>query len=149
MNMGSLFARRKACYCAFCKSERKVYRHKNMGWTDAFLALIASMAATYGIYHQFDPRGVYFFISLIILIEVSARMRWRINIICQNCGFDPVLYLRNQALAAEKVKNFLMRRKEDPAMLLKKPLNLPTVTPAQLEKAISERKAGQIISRQI
>ncbi len=41
------------------------------------------------------------------------------KMICDFCGFDPVLYKREPARAAEKVKAFIEARKTDPKMLLK------------------------------
>lgn len=49
------------------------------------------------------------------------------KMICDICGFDPVLYKRSPQRAADLVKIFLEKRKTDPQMLLKPYPKLATI----------------------
>lgn len=57
--------------------------------------------------------------------EVFMQMRWRASMICRNCGFDPVVYIRNPEAAGLKIKAFLEKRADSPAHLLRPPVVLP------------------------
>lgn len=152
--MSVLFSSRKACFCAFCKTERKLYLKKNIGWLDAFGSAMGAIVLTYALFQELDPRGVFFFLALAIAGEVFVKLRWRMNIVCHHCGFDPALYVKNPEGAAEKVKIFLQKRKEDPAMLLKPALNLPKISKElaaelKLQDERKKKTTGKIISRQV
>jgi hypothetical protein len=116
---------RQSCYCAFCKSERQIYRKRHVSFFNIFASLLGSLTAMMLVWQAFDARVIFIFVSFLATAEVFVQLRWRINMVCKHCGFDPVIYLKDQARAAEKVQAFLKRRKEDPAFLLAKPLNLP------------------------
>lgn len=152
--MSLLFSSRKACYCAFCKTERKVYLRKNISWLGTFGAVMGALAMTFAVFQEVDPRGIFIFISFLIMGEVFVKIRWRMNIVCGQCGFDPVLYAKDHEAAAEKVKAFLSKRKEDPSMLLKPSLNLPKISKERAvvlreQEVNHKRGTGKIISRQI
>ncbi len=50
------------------------------------------------------------------------------SVICQYCGFDPVLYKKNTEEAVAKVKFTLEERQKKPESILAKPLHLPTIS---------------------
>ncbi len=52
------------------------------------------------------------------MVEIFSNLRWRLAIVCKYCGFDPVVYLKNPEMAAEKVKNFMLDRKNSANFLL-------------------------------
>lgn len=66
-----------------------------------------------------------------MLAEAFIKIRWRIHMVCRNCGFDPVIYVKDPNKAAHLVKEFLDRRAQDPAFLLRDPLNLPKRKPGE------------------
>lgn len=115
---------------------------------------MGAVVLTYLIFQEFDPRGIFIFLAFAILGEVFVKFRWRMNIVCNQCGFDPALYAKDTELAVQKVKAFLAQRKEDPAMLLKPALNLPRISKQQseqirLQELGKKKTTGKIISRQI
>lgn len=104
----------------------------------------------YFLWQEFDPKFILFTIVFIAIAETFTQIRWRLSIVCHQCGFDPVLYLKKPLMAAEKVKKHLEIRREDPRYLLAPPLNLPTISK---EKAVAlqnnKNHQGQLLSKQV
>jgi hypothetical protein len=113
------------CYCAFCKTPRKVYVEKSIRFRHLFWSFLLGSSLSFLIWREWNPRSLLFFVVGAMLAEIFVKIRWRIQIVCRNCGFDPVIYVKDPQRAAEIVKGFLDRRAEDPQYLLKAPLNLP------------------------
>lgn len=120
-----MFVSRKACYCAFCKVERKVYVSKHLGLLDVVGLVFLGVIMTYATFKSLDPRGLFAVGSLILIGEIFMQMKWRTSMICRNCGFDPVLYVRSPKDAGLKIKAFLEKRADSPAHLLRAPVILP------------------------
>lgn len=136
-------------YCAFCKTPRRIYSKKNVGLFEIASSLVASLSVMYFIWQDFDPKFILFFVVFVAVAEAFTQIRWRLSIVCQQCGFDPVLYLKQPAAAAEKVKLHLDRRKEDPRFLLAPPLNLPTLSRERVDQIENkQKKQGKLLSRQ-
>ncbi len=149
--MLGLFKKRSShCYCAFCRSPRKVYVKKSISLLNIFTSAIAAAAMTYIIWQEVDPRGLLFLLCLLVVSEIAIQIRRRISLICKHCGFDPIIYIKNPEQAAEKVKLFLEKRKEDPNYLLAKPLNLPPQKkPSQKPLLQRGNRPGQLVSKQV
>ncbi len=119
------------CYCAFCRSERTVYRKRHLSLVDAAMAVVASVSLMLVIWQDFDPR-VFVFVGLSLCItEMFIGFRWRLSISCRRCGFDPVLYKKNPDNAAAVVRAHMERSKEDPMSLFNPPPKLPSVKKAK------------------
>lgn len=118
--------RRTKVYCAFCASERKIYRQRHVGWMEFAAAAFIVNVIMYAIWQEIDYRVSYLLLIALLFMEVLIQIRWRLSLICQDCGFDPVLYQRAPQTAAQKVQLRLQERKNDPRALLRPPLNLPT-----------------------
>lgn len=80
------------------------------------------------LWQGFDPRVAVVFVIVLIAAETFLRLRWRLAIVCSQCGFDPALYLKNSTLAAAKVRARLEERKSSARTLLSKPLDIPVIT---------------------
>ena len=117
----------RRCYCAFCKSERTIYRKKHISLLDVVLAALGSGLITMGIWQDFDPRGLYFFAIGLIVTEACVILRWRVSINCSKCGFDPVLYKKDPEAAARKVKSYMEERQNDPLWVLTAPKLQPII----------------------
>jgi hypothetical protein len=135
-----MFNTSKRCFCAFCRSERVVYRKKHISLIDGSLAAAASFLLGFIVWQDFDPRILMFFAFGLGLAELFIQVRWRLSIACPHCGFDPVLYKRNKPLAAERVRAFLEIRREDP-MSAFSPLNLPHIIKKAGEGATKKTSA--------
>ena len=74
-----------------------------------------------------DPRGLFIVAAALLFGEIFTQVKWRSAMVCQNCGFDPVLYIRDHELAGLKIKAFLEKRPNSAAHLLRPPIVLPKV----------------------
>lgn len=102
----------------------------------------------------FDARVMVVFAICLAFAESMAQLRWRLQIVCTHCGFDPVLYTKDPIAASTKVKQFLDRRAQDPESLLRAPLNLPKVSQARVNEVQAElerakKKGSKLLSRSI
>lgn len=145
---------REKCFCAFCKSPRYIYKKKSVNLFNIFSSLLMAVAAMFIIWQGFNPQVIFLFVFFLVSSEILIQFRWRLNIVCPHCGFDPSLYLKDHERAAEKVKLHLEKRKNDPETIFKPALNIPV----QRKKEVSEFEAsgresakpkGRIISKQI
>lgn len=137
------------CFCAFCKSPRRIYRKRNIGFIDVIAAALASIVAMLVLWRSYDPRVMIVFVVFLAISESFVKIRWRLTMPCGQCGFDPLLYIKHPDLAAEKVKARLDMRKQDPKYLFARPLELAKL-PADKAKALQNKeKKGQLISRQL
>ncbi|MBC7741277.1 MAG: hypothetical protein H7061_03710 [Bdellovibrionaceae bacterium] len=127
-----MLAHRKSCYCAFCKTPRKVYAHKHLTTIEVVSLVMLSIVVTYSIYHTMDPRGLFISATVLIVAEIFTHMKWRTSMICRSCGFDPIVYLRDPEKAGLKIRAFLDRRSESPLNIMRAPIGQPA--PAQSEK---------------
>ncbi len=104
----------------------------------------------YVLWEGLDPRAGIFFVLFLICSEIFVQARWRLSVICQSCGFDPILYKKNQNQAAQNVKIFLAEKKKNPENLLRKPLNLPVLkVNTNSEKPKYVRPKSSLLSRQV
>lgn len=145
--MSSLFSQTPNCFCAFCRTPRRVSIRKRMGVVNVLLSVLTGMLISFIWFQGFDPRAMLFIVLSLMIGEMFVQIRWRLAIVCKTCGFDPVTYVKDPEKAAVKVKNFLDEKKNDPNRLLSRPLNLPTITPERLEQINAEKKPGRLLSR--
>lgn len=120
-----MWSSRKSCYCAFCKVERKVYANKHLTLVSIIGLVLLGIVLTFTVFKSLDPRGLAIVGTLLIIAEIFAQTKWRASMICRNCGFDPVIYVRNPEQAGLKIKAFLEIRKDSPDFLLRPPVVLP------------------------
>lgn len=113
-------------YCAFCKSPKLFYERKHISMLHVVLSLVVALCINYALTLEFGPSFLLIFSANLILAEMYIQFRWRMFVICQKCGFDPVVYVKNKNLACSKVKEKLEERKKDEIKNLFFPLKLPT-----------------------
>lgn len=117
----------RKCFCAFCRSERTVYRKRHVSAFDVFLSVVVSLLLSFIVWQDFDPRLAIFFVASVAVSELFVVFRWRFSIACPKCGFDPVLYKKNPELAALRVKAYYGERMEDPMSIFAPPPKLPVL----------------------
>lgn len=110
--------------CVFCKLPRRVYDKKDLSMGDALLSLLITGIFSFTIWGVPTKKSLILFVAMTTLGQIFVRMRWRQSVRCGHCGFDPVVYKREPAQAAEQVTAFIEQRKKDPAFLLRPALDL-------------------------
>ncbi len=141
-----MFKQRRSCYCAFCKTPRKVYKRKSLSYIEILGLIFLSITFTFVFFKSMDPRGLFIVGASLLVGEIFTQLKWRTAMVCQNCGFDPVLYLRDHEQAGLKIKAFLEKRSTSPAHLLRPPILLPKVKagPLQVPRAPSQNLSLKI-----
>ncbi len=138
-----MFKQRRSCYCAFCKTPRKVYKHKNLSYFEVLSLIFLSIIFTFVIYKSMDPRGLFIVAAFLLFGEIFTQVKWRSAMVCQNCGFDPVLYIRDHELAGLKIKAFLEKRPNSASHLLRPPIVLPKVKAVPSKQAVPMNSGGK------
>lgn len=115
-------------FCAFCRSPKRIYPKRRLGLVNFSIALFASLLFMYLLWHDFDARVVVIFAVCVAFGELFVQFRWRLSVICQNCGFDPVLYLKNSDQACSRVREHMENLKLDPNKILRRRPVLPSLT---------------------
>jgi predicted RNA-binding Zn-ribbon protein involved in translation (DUF1610 family) len=98
-------------YCPFCGVSRRLKmrpkpesRHFfQVGLTAAFLTALG--------WPWFGIKGLVVFLPIWIVFEVLYRLRVRAELSCQNCGFDPILYLADLPMARREMQAFWSKKK--------------------------------------
>lgn len=149
-------------YCAFCRRPKYVYERSKVGLIGFSLLFVMSGLFSYGLRKQVDEFIFYIFFSLVVLVELGMKMRYRISLLCKECGFDPLIYKRSPERAVVMVQKKLEQRLSNPENLLRKPLELPQISQKrrdfwdqlaqkkpEIAKIPVEDQRGRILSRQI
>lgn len=144
------------CYCAFCRSPRRIVRRRHLGFSHLLASVPVAGLIMWLMWAEPDPRVLVVYVVLLALVETFMQLRWRLLIVCRDCGFDPILYLRSPNAAADKVKAHLERRREDPRALLSRPLNLPALPAERAEEirrsqvpVATEESKGRLLSKSL
>lgn len=106
------------CFCAFCKEPRRVYAKKHVTLVNFFMSFLTAGLLTLVLFQGVDPRFIFLFVVCLIFSEIFIQVRWRLSIACPRCGFNPLLYVKNPEIAAQKVNDFFDRKMQDPAFIL-------------------------------
>lgn len=134
-----LISNRRSCFCAFCKTPRKVYKSKNLSTLSIVSIVGLSFLITQVIWQSLDPRGLVILGLMLAGGEVFSQIRYRQAMICTNCGFDPILYLRDPEAAGLRIKDFIQYRSEKPEYLLRPPVKMPVRKVSKKGEKISLR----------
>lgn len=116
---------KKTCFCAFCRTPHRVYANKGIGVTHIILSTLFTLCFMWGYWGHWHLQAIPILLLSLFLSELLLHFRWRLALICRQCGFDPLIYKKNPEKAAMKVKLFLLNRKNNPHFLLAPALRLP------------------------
>ncbi len=135
-----MFGHRETCYCAFCRSPKKVHTTKSLRFHHVILSAVTAMIMVYFVKREIHPAGFVVFVLLMLICEFFLKIRWRMGIVCRHCGFDPVLYMKDLDKTVDQVKNHLDKRRQSSTYLMTRPLNLPVIT-AEKAQALADAKS--------
>lgn len=112
-------------YCAFCRSPKVYFKRKRLGLLNTAGACVGALALNYVFSRQIEPIAFVIFVVNLFAIELALQIRWRMSLICHECGFDPVIYKRSPEAACQMVKEKIEQRKTNPIKTIFFPLSLP------------------------
>jgi hypothetical protein len=120
----------KNFYCAFCRSPRKINMQRHVQLFEITLSLVGSLLLMLLFFQSFNSKVFVIFGILLSIFEFFVQIKYRLQMACSRCGFDPLLYLKSKEKACEMVKIHLEGRKNDPAVYMsaKPALDLPVIT---------------------
>jgi hypothetical protein len=108
-NRGSIWS----FYCPQCKIPRRVpYRPKPglKHYAQIGLTAVVFMMLTW---NWFDWKGLVAFIPIWVIFETIYRARVRAALNCENCGFDPILYLVDTKRARREIEAHWQKKFEE------------------------------------
>lgn|GEM_PF-3486817 len=111
--------------CTFCRLPIKIYNKKDLSLVETFLALVLFGFLSSLVWSQFLWKGFFFSLLGLTLMQGFVKLRWRARMSCKHCGFDPIAYMRDPEVAANRVNAFMERRRGNPAYILRAKPNIP------------------------
>jgi hypothetical protein len=117
-----------------------------MAFSTVVLAGLFTACFSFIYWDGFQAQALAFYALLLGVIEFMVHFRWRLNVVCQHCGFDPVLYIRKPSAAADKVIAHMEKVANSPVGVLNK-LDLPARPLAPVSK--KPQITGKNLSKQV
>ena len=139
-----IFQQRRECFCAFCKTPRKVYKSKYLSVISILGLIGLSLVLSEVLWKTLDPRGLVILGIMLLVGELFSQAKWRQSMVCQNCGFDLILFKKSPEKAGVKIKEFLELRSERPEFLLKRSPQIPKQTVTQQSIQESKQKGTKL-----
>lgn len=93
-----------------------------MSWWDGLKAGVVAWSVAYLVWQDMEFKFLVLWGLAMGIWEIAVQMRWRLDLVCTICSFDPLLYVKNPDQASLKVKGRLEQRRLDPVSLMKAPL---------------------------
>jgi hypothetical protein len=93
-----------------------------MSWWDGLKAGVVAWSVAYIVWQDMEFKFLVVWGFVMGIWEIAVQMRWRLDLVCSICDFDPLLYVKNPDLASLKVKGKLEQRRADPFSLMRAPL---------------------------
>jgi hypothetical protein len=101
-------------YCPQCKIPRRVpYRSAPGGFKHFSQIGLTAAVVTLGTWRWFEWKGAVAFLPIWIVFEVLYRSRVRAALNCEQCGFDPILYLADVKSARREIEAHWKRKFEE------------------------------------
>jgi len=139
-------------FCAFCRIPRQAYTKKHVTWINVVLSVLAGFMIMFISWQGFDARVCILSVFCLAAAEAFIQFRWRLSVSCNYCGFDPVLYIKDQPLAKQRVIETLERKKRSPSYLMSDKNPYMTLPKRQIKTSLLEqrtKKEEPLLSKQI
>lgn len=106
----------KDCFCALCRSPRKLRYSRYLSGQHYVQILILTVAITAAAFPWFAWKGVSVLPLVWAAFESIHKSLYRKDLKCPYCGFDPKWYKKDVKLARQKVEEFLKQNPESPIL---------------------------------
>lgn len=97
-------------YCPCCGVTRNLKTAPRPGVRHVFQVALTTALLSVLCWPLFGMKGLLLFIPLWAAFEGVFRLRVRAELACDECGFDPTLYLANTRLARREMETFWKTR---------------------------------------
>lgn len=106
----------KDCFCALCRSPRKLRYSRYLSGQHYIQILILAVAITAAAFPWFAWKGIGALPLVWAAFESIHKSLYRKDLKCPYCGFDPKWYKKDVKLARQKVEEFLKQNPESPIL---------------------------------
>lgn len=117
--------------CPLCKTEKRVNLPKKLGTIRQWLQIASTvgflMWVTWGLW---EWKGALLFFPVWTAYEWVYRLKRRAAVVCEQCGFDPVLTLINKQKSINAVRRFHEDKKKE-IQKLQAAISTPSSAPKQ------------------
>lgn len=93
-------------YCPFCGVSRALKMAPRPGWRHFGQVLLTTLVFTAALWPFFGGAGLFLLLPFWILFEALYRLKVRAELQCEQCGFDPTLFLADAERAKAEMKVF-------------------------------------------
>ncbi len=109
-------------YCVACRQQRFIRPPARLNEPKYFLQiLLTTLALSAVFYPWFKLKGLMLIVPISIVFEVFSRLKYRTELICNVCHFDPVLYKVDPVKAARQVKDVWIKKYEEKGLPIPPP----------------------------
>jgi hypothetical protein len=102
------------CFCALCRSPRKLRYQRYLQGRHFFQILILSIGVTAALSPWLSWKGALSLPIIWGIFESIHKSLYRKDLKCPYCGFDPKWYKKDVRLARQKVEEFLKQNPDSP-----------------------------------
>lgn len=104
----------KDCFCALCRSPRKLRYSRYLSGAHYFQILVLTLVFAAGTFPWLHWKGGMALPIIWAIFESIHKSLYRKDLKCPFCGFDPKWYRKDIKLARQKVEEFLKQNPESP-----------------------------------
>jgi hypothetical protein len=107
---------RKECFCAHCRSPRKLRYHRRLQGAHYFQIVVLTIGLSAVLYPLLDFKGLMSFPIVWAIFDLTYKTLYRKDLKCPFCGFDPTWYKKDVRIARRQVEDFLKQNPESPVL---------------------------------
>lgn len=106
----------KECFCALCRSPRKLRYSRHLSKLHYGQILVLTLVFTYLTFPWLNWKGSMALPVIWMMFESIHKSLYRKDLQCPFCGFDPKWYKKDVKLARQKVEEFLKHNPDSPVL---------------------------------
>lgn len=106
----------KECFCALCRSPRKLRYSRHLTKLHHAQILVLTLVFSAAAFPFLSWKGVMSLPIIWGLFESIHKSLYRKDLKCPYCGFDPKWYKKDVKLARQKVEEFLKQNPDSPIL---------------------------------
>ena len=130
-------------FCPHCGTERKIVAPPEPQVRHYFQVAVAAAFFTALFWPVFDLKGLVSFIPMWMCFEAVYRIRARARLVCDECNFDPSLYLVDSKLAREQVDEHFKKKFAELGIPFPEPTKDKRVATGKIVNEPAYAKVGQ------